>query len=38
MGIYRRRLESLGEDEAPWVAARKSEIVEAQLKVAALAG
>jgi monovalent cation/hydrogen antiporter len=36
MSIYRRRLEQLGEDEAPRVAAKKSEIVETRLKMAAL--
>lgn len=36
MGMYRRRLESLGEDEAPRVAAKKSELMETRLKMAAL--
>ncbi|MDR5853326.1 Na+/H+ antiporter [Caballeronia sp. LZ062] len=36
MDVYRRRLESLGDEEAPRVAARKSEIVETRLKMAAL--
>jgi monovalent cation/hydrogen antiporter len=36
MNIYRRRLESLGDDEAPRVAAKKSEMVETRLKMAAL--
>ncbi|WP_250450015.1 Na+/H+ antiporter [Caballeronia sp. ATUFL_M2_KS44] len=36
MSMYRRRLESLGDDEAPRVAAKKSEIVETRLKMAAL--
>ena len=36
MSTYRRRLASLGEDEAPRVAARRSEIVETRLKMSAL--
>jgi CPA1 family monovalent cation:H+ antiporter len=36
MSMYRRRLESLGDEEAPRVAARKSEQVETRLKMAAL--
>ena len=36
MGMYRRRLESLGDEEAPRVAAKKSELVETRLKMAAL--
>ncbi|KND59143.1 NhaP-type Na+/H+ and K+/H+ antiporter [Candidatus Burkholderia verschuerenii] len=36
MGMYRRRLESLGDDEAPRVVAKKSEMVETRLKMAAL--
>jgi CPA1 family monovalent cation:H+ antiporter len=36
MSMYRRRLESLGDDEAPRVAAKRSEIVETRLKMAAL--
>ncbi len=36
MGIYRRRLESLGDDEAPRTAAKKGELAETRLKMAAL--
>ncbi|WP_250498896.1 Na+/H+ antiporter [Caballeronia sp. GAWG1-5s-s] len=36
MDTYRLRLESLGDEEAPRVAARRSEIVETRLRMAAL--
>jgi CPA1 family monovalent cation:H+ antiporter len=36
MGMYLRRLESLGDDEAPRVAAKKSEQTETRLRMAAL--
>jgi hypothetical protein len=36
MSTYRRRLETLGDDEAPSKAARHSEAVEAKLRMAAL--
>jgi monovalent cation/hydrogen antiporter len=36
MGLYRRRLIGLGEDEAPRKAARQMEMVEAKLRMAAL--
>ncbi|MFM0048712.1 Na+/H+ antiporter [Caballeronia grimmiae] len=36
MSIYRRRLASLGDDEAPRAAAKRSEMVETRLKMAAL--
>lgn len=36
MGIYRRRLESLGDEEAPRVAAKRSEMVETRLRMAAM--
>ncbi|SAL13446.1 Na+:H+ antiporter [Caballeronia cordobensis] len=36
MSLYRRRLEQLGDDEAPRAAAKKSEMMETRLKMAAL--
>jgi monovalent cation/hydrogen antiporter len=36
MGTYRQRLEQLGDDEAPRVAAKKGEVIETRLKMAAL--
>jgi CPA1 family monovalent cation:H+ antiporter len=36
MSLYRRRLEALGDDEAPSAAARHSEVVETKLRMAAL--
>ncbi|KND54813.1 NhaP-type Na+/H+ and K+/H+ antiporter [Candidatus Paraburkholderia kirkii] len=36
MSLYRRRLEQLGDDEAPHAAAKKSEMMETRLKMAAL--
>jgi monovalent cation/hydrogen antiporter len=36
MGLYRRRLEQLGDEEAPRVAAKRSELMETRLKMAAL--
>jgi CPA1 family monovalent cation:H+ antiporter len=36
MNLYRQRLEGLGDDEAPRKAARQNEMIEAQLRMAAL--